>query len=116
MKPPALIRTGEKMKNFSWIFLVLTLLWPQPGFAGKWIKTGTTFDPGLYLVCDTVVSEPHYCILVDHVGTMEEVEQFVDLFNEDPIAQPDITKWWRWKDGYWIKYKPPFKYIDGELM
>ena len=103
------------------VLIFLAILWVvlygcQEAKAGTWVKTGATFDIGLYQICDVFGSFPSYCVLINYNGTVEEVDDIVRLYNKEPQAVPGISKWFRWDDGYWIKYKPPFKFIEGEIM
>ena len=96
--------------------LILVLFTCQEARAGTWVKIGTTFDPGTYLICDVVDNIPTTCLLTTYEGTMEEIDDYIKLFNREPKAKPGFPGWYRWVNGYWIRYKVPWRYIEGEIM
>lgn len=91
----------------------------EQAWAGKWIKTGTTFNRGWHLVCtysDMVdrVSGPT-CLAVWCEGDMGEVNKYIEVWNEPPILEVE-SFWYKLENNYWIPIIPPFKYIEGLEM
>ena len=97
------------------LIILIFLLIPVGVSAQKWIRTGV-LDPGYYLICVMYGEEPAKCWMTTATGTVIETEEQISILNADPVTPPGIVNYYHWDSGYWIKYKVPWKYIDGDLM
>ena len=96
--------------------ICLVFFWLNTAFAGHWVRTGV-FDPGQYIACAVLDGIPLECFLTIAEGTEAEAQQNVDALNGDTLDIPGWEiYWYRWDNGYWIKYKLPWKFIEGDLM
>lgn len=101
-------------------FLILSFLFFSSSVvcADHWTRTGV-FDPGTYIVCVVNQGEPVNCLMTVADGSVAEAQSNVDTLNEPPLTRPNSDyqiKWYRWDSGYWIKYKCPWKFIEGDVM
>jgi len=107
------------MKKLILILMGVTMAWAlfkcQEAHADKWVRTGI-LDPGHYLICVMYGTEPGVCYMTICAGTLAETDEQINILNADPITPPGIVEFYHWDSGYWIKYKVPWKYIDGEIM
>ncbi|MHA2068292.1 MAG: hypothetical protein ACXABY_28350 [Candidatus Thorarchaeota archaeon] len=107
------------MKKVLYFVLGFTAVWSlmmcQEVRADQWVSTGT-FDPGTYLTCDLVDGVPVICAIATAEGTVREVDEIVEMLNAPPITTPEEDQafvWYHWVNGYWIKYKLPYRYIEA---
>ena len=106
------------MMRKALLALLLVLFLCPTVFADKWVRTGV-LDPGQYIQCVVFSGIPVKCELTPVDGTLEETQMIVDLLNANPMTIFEPWQeyiWYRWDSGYWIKYKLPWKFIEGTDM
>ncbi len=97
--------------------LIFILFTCQEAKADHWVRTGV-LDPGHYIVCLVRDNVPTHCLFAVADGSVEETQNNVDTLNGPPMSYPSDGEqaWARWDNGHWIKYKKPWKFIEGEIM
>jgi len=102
------------------ILMVMAFIWGlfecREAQADHWARTGV-FDPGYYMACAVLEGVPLECFLTIANGSEKEAQANVDALNDDTTEVPgwEIV-WYHWANGYWIKYKVPWKFVKGVVM
>lgn len=106
------------MKKLLLVVCMILFLY-STATAGYWKRTGV-LDLGTYVVCVFWQGVPTYCA-VTYVAddTEHRTQGEVDAMNEEGLFDPnsDVTmQWYKYDNGYLIKYKMPWEYIEGMEM